>query len=209
MIALIGLFMHYFGFLLNDYFDFKFDKDVLSKKNTPLISGKINKNTILVSVFIFFILTLYLLYFLHASILSFLIILCSFSFSVVYNAFSKNSTLNKFIPEVSLALSISLLCIAITFIGNYKIETMFIIWVLLVFLILLQLNSVSNGLKDIKTDQLNGAVTFVIQNKCTYTDYNKLYVSKKVKYYTYALQILITAFNLFLFTSFPFQNGLQ
>jgi 4-hydroxybenzoate polyprenyltransferase len=204
-LSLIGLCSHLFGFVLNDIIDSKLDKHVASRKNSPLLSGKITYR----AAFILTILQIPLMYLIYIYVLNghlngVIILTISILLSLIYNRFSKYSIFPKILAELSLALAVALMIPA----GFYAVDTAINIKVYLFagcyFLILHLLNSIPSGLKDLKTDYETHVESFVISWKCRMIDENKSQISKRVVVYSFFLLFLL--FILFFITAFAFQS---
>lgn len=191
IVIIIGFTTHYFGFITNDIMDFEFDRKAKSRSTSPFISSRITRSEMKISAIVFLSLTILLYLTIGASQNSMLLLIISCCLSLVYNFYSKTSSLSKYIPEMSLALSISILVLSVVSINDPYGYISALPWATLIMLILFSLNSISNGLKDLKTDSNNGAITFVIQNKCKYISYNQIKISQRVKIIAASTQVLI------------------
>ncbi len=204
--GIIGLLSHYFGFLINDYFDFDLDKNAPARFYDPLVEKKIDKNDVLWFAILCSLLIFFFAKILNITIAGVFCLLLSCLFSIVYNKYSKSPRLTKIIPELSLAISIGLLIKSITDINNVQISFGLSLWIAIIMLILLQLNSIANGLKDIKTDQSQGAESFVIENKCSYLKYDELFISKPIKKWGLFLQCIIIVTEIVFYLLSPNQH---
>lgn len=191
LIAVIGFCIHYFGFLVNDLFDLKYDQNSPSRRLDPLVQGLVSKRDLIAFAILQVIVVFIVIIILEFNIVNALTILSSCLLSIFYNKFGKRHTIPKILPELALALSIGILIFSIARLDTNRISINFILWDYLVILTLLQINAIANGLKDIKTDKQQNAINFVIQNKCKYEEYDKLQISARIKKFGYAIQFLI------------------
>lgn len=191
-LGLLGLSAHLFGFGLNDIIDYDLDIKVIHRKNSPLVKGSMSKTTawILTLVQIPIMYLIYILL-LTPSSLGIIILTSSIVFSVFYNLWSKKGNISKFFAELSLALSIGLILLSGTLSFSTQLSIEALLFAISMTLVLLMLNSVPSGLKDLRTDSLSGARSFVISSGCKMLDDNRIHISKKIKFYSFTLQVLI------------------
>ena len=200
---LLGASAHCFGFGLNDLLDFQLDQQVPVRQKSPLISGKISPQTawIFVILQIPFSVMLWTIL-LDDTPLGLLILFLSMVFSIIYNRWSKWGILPRLIAEVSLASSIALLCLGGAMQQTSTIQPATLLFCLTLFLILLLLNSVPSGLKDLKTDADFGAKSFVLEQGCFVDHDNHVTISRFIKRYSYSLQSLVIICTILLATQF-------
>lgn len=176
----IGLCAHVFGFGLNALVDLPLDRTIPHLQKHPLVSGKLPLWEAWMLVLVQIPLALLLGWWLgcHLPLLS-----ASGGLSVVYNLWSKWGRLPRLLPELALAGSIGLLAL----IGGTFTAAL---WLLAfnLSLILLLLNSVSSGLKDIQTDAQYGARSFVLSSGTHITSDGRFMVSTSLKSYSAVLQ---------------------
>lgn len=86
---LIGIFVHIFGEILNDYIDYDIDKKNLELSKKPLVSGDISKRGALIGMLISFIAFLMILFFSQYNLLSLLILLVASVSGIIYQLISK------------------------------------------------------------------------------------------------------------------------
>jgi 4-hydroxybenzoate polyprenyltransferase len=191
VLGVIGLCAHLFGFGLNDLIDLPVDRTVAARLRHPLVAGSVKRRDVLVfiSIQIPCALILYL-FVLRGSFAGVCSLLAAITLSVVYNLYSKRGNLFALAAEISLAASIGFLCLAGSLTG--EISTDSALFALALALVLLLLNSVPSGLKDIKTDLQAGAYSFVASvGTCVEPD-DRLHIPVVVKRYSAVLQIAIT-----------------
>lgn len=187
-LGVVGLCAHIFGFGLNDLIDFPLDRTVTTRQRHPLITGALRKwqawTWILLQV------PLSLLIYrvaLDGNSTGLLILFLSILLSVIYNLWSKWGWLPRFLAELGLAASIGLLCLsgsALT--GN--ISSSAALYALTLALVLLLLNSVPSGLKDLQTDTAFGADSFVQSTGTRMDDEDRMVISVALRRYSAVLQ---------------------
>jgi 4-hydroxybenzoate polyprenyltransferase len=191
-LGIIGLCSHLFGFSLNDILDRHIDEKVPSRAITPLISGNVQLWEVWVFCAIQVPIAVGVYYFLFRNNLNGLVAIGSSIFlSIVYNLWSKQGNFPKFLAELSLALSVGLLSLAGSLSQIASLPLGSIVFSSALALILLLLNSVPSGLKDIKTDYQSGARSFVIAIGSRMLDADRIFTPKFLWAYSVALQILV------------------
>ena len=105
--------------------------------------------------------------------------LCSF----IYNRCSKWGSIPRIIPEIALALSITLLCLTGTFVVSADLQAMHILFGAVIGVVLLFVNSIPSGIKDIDTDAIYGARSFVLSTGSYATDDGTLFLSRRLRLY--------------------------
>lgn len=190
ILALIGLSAHSFGFGLNDLMDLNLDRTVPIRQSSPLISGRLSERV----AWGFVLLQIPFSLLLYASAFEThdgLLVLCiSITLAALYNLFSKWGRIPRILPEVALAASIGLLCAAGALSINPLTENS-IIFAGTLALILLLLNSVPSGLKDLKTDAEFGARSFLIGAGGHFTDDDHYVLPGWIMFYAGGLQLVI------------------
>jgi 4-hydroxybenzoate polyprenyltransferase len=190
-LALIGLCAHLFGFSLNDLIDMPYDRLVSYRQRDALITQRVSH----VEGWFFALLqvpvaiVIYLL--LGGRALGLGALCMSIALSVVYNLWSKSGRLARLLSELALAASISLLCLA-----GASLQPDFPMLTSGLFacelgLVLLLLNSVASGMKDLKTDEAIGARSFVLSTGCRMLDDDLMHVSPLLWMYSVILQVMI------------------
>ena len=207
VLAGIGINAHFFGFVLNDLIDYALDKNSPFRQRSPLVRGEIKRWRawlfVLVQIPIAFVLYKVVLNG-HSSGLIWLAI--SVSLGIIYNLFSKWRWLPRILAELSLALSVMFLSIsgASAFESNLPHQTFLFCGTL--GLVLLLVNSVASGLKDIQFDSMFGARSFVLSAGTTVSRDGELTLSPLLKRYMVGLQLSITLLALIL--SMQYQIGI-
>jgi 4-hydroxybenzoate polyprenyltransferase len=194
-LGLVGLSAHFFGFALNDLIDQAVDSVHPKRQSHPLIAGRLSRREAWLFVLIQIPLALGLYIFALQGTLGGVILLgLSGGCSVAYNLWSKHGTVPRILPEVSLAVSIGLLCLAGASINSDQISTRSVLFATALALVLLLVNSVPSGLKDIKTDSESGARSFVLSTGSRMLDTDAIFLSRRLRIYCYTLQIAILVF---------------
>jgi 4-hydroxybenzoate polyprenyltransferase len=190
----VGASAHIFGFGLNDIVDLSIDKQTAYRNDSPLVKGTLSLTTAWTIV----LLQIPLMFFLYhlngggeKKILGDGLLLISILLSMVYNFFSKRGKLKRWLAEVSLALSIGFLCLAGSYLFRFSIAAPAIIYAISFSLVLLSINSLGSGLKDLKTDLEAGGQSFVIENGARMIGADQIFISKKLKVFGYTLQVFI------------------
>lgn len=171
LLFLLGCFAHIFGFVMNDYIDFKHDKISNELSERPLVSGKISRE----NAFLFFMFALFLLigvgilllvsqnrkveYLLISLFVLFLAILSA----IIYNFISK-----KFLG-MDVFVSLSILFIVLfgatttnNFAENLRFSHLAYFVAFLCFLQVMFMNIIAGGLKDIEHDTTAKANTIAV-----------------------------------------------
>jgi|GEM_PF-1263398 len=192
-LLLIGACAHLAGFIFNDLMDFRLDRMVSTRQNSPLIRGEITPKTAFVFALLQFPLAIvaYRIV-LQGTSIGLLTLLASIICSLIYNRWSKWGRLPRILPEVALALSIALLCMAGVFVASEEIQSAQVLFCGMVGLVLLFVNSIPSGIKDIATDAQFGATSFVLSTGSHVTDDGTLRLSWRLRLYTLVVQSIIT-----------------
>lgn len=201
-LGLVGLTAHLFGFGLNDLIDAPLDRTVATRSQHPLATGQLSRSVAWIFVLIQLPLCLSIYAVLSASTAGFILLLLSAAGSVTYNLWSKWGRLPRLLPELALAASIALLCLAGGLL-NGSLPGAAVVYALALGLVLLLLNSVASGLKDLKTDAEFGARSFILATGSGMLDADKLYISPDLRRYSAGVQILILGSLMFLLSLYP------
>jgi 4-hydroxybenzoate polyprenyltransferase len=195
-LALVGLCAHIFGFGLNDLIDYPLDKNI--RKHHPLVTGEIARW----QAWIWVLLPLPISFgvyhvLLHGSDTGFILLCSSIFASVIFNKWSKWGRIPSLLAEIGLAVSIGLLCLSGSAVdGQLTVQS--IVFATTLAFVLMLLNSVPSGLKDIKTDSDFGVESFVISTGSKMLGEDQLFISPALRRYSLLLQSTI----FILFTSF-------
>ncbi len=194
LLLCIGAAAHIFGFGLNDIVDKDIDKHASYRSDSPLVSGKYKIQgawvVVLLQLPIMFI--CYHVGGDHArKFYGDVFLLLSILLSVVYNSFSKKGFVKKWIAEISLALSITFLCLAGSYMYKYEVSVPTVLFAGSFGLVLLSVNSLGSGLKDLKTDLEAGGKSFVIENGARMIGEDQIFIPRRLKIFGFALQCLL------------------
>ncbi len=155
LIFIIGIFMHIFEFVLNEYMDVDVDRRSPDLAGKPLVKGTISKNSalgvVIVSVALSYILTM--LFFFDLWTLMFLTI--AFGFGSVYDIHGKRFAGSDF----TLALWIFFFCLFGASIVSVKFTPLLYLVAGLGFFQIVFNNAIEGGLKDADHDATAGAHT--------------------------------------------------
>lgn len=191
-LAGIGTCAHFFGFILNDLMDLHLDRNHPFRQRSPLVRGEVKTW----QAWLFALAQIPLAYLLYRVILSagwdgFLWLIASVTLSIIYNLFSKWRWLPRILAELSLAGSITCLALA----GAWVFATLpppdTWLFCLSLGVVLLLVNSVPSGLKDIQFDKLFGARSFVLSTGSTVSQEGDLILNDFLRRYAFIIQALI------------------
>lgn len=162
-LAGIGISAHIFGFIVNDLMDVALDKQNPFRQRSPLVRGEVK----IWQAWVFVLIQLPISYLLYVGVLNgqtggLVWLGLSVSLSVIYNLFSKWRWLPRLLAEIALASSITLLGISGAWVYQQVLPTEVWLYCGTLGLILLSVNSVPSGLKDIQFDKMFGARSFVL-----------------------------------------------
>ena len=191
LLGCVGFFAHMFGFIINDCIDQSIDKNVPYRKKSPLLTGKMKTLETLLFAFFQAILAFVLYYFgLRGSFQGLVVLLVSVFLSSIYNLGSKRGKIPRILAEISLALSIGTLSFAGYLANNNRIITLdALFFPLSLTLVLLLVNSIANGIKDVETDEQAGAESFVIKMGCKVRD-GRIFISPQTRIYSTSIMLL-------------------
>ena len=187
-LALVGLCAHCFGFALNDLLDLPFDRQADARQADALVTGRIGQ----VQAWAFTLLQVPVAFGVYALISGsapgMAVLGLSVALSVGYNRWSKSGRLPRLLPELALALSTALLCLAGAWLAPGLPRFTSLLFAGALGLVLLLLNSVASGLKDLKSDQAGGARSFVIAAGCRMVGEDRMQLSRLLRGYSAAIQ---------------------
>ena len=186
----IGVCAHLFGFGLNALIDAPLDQTLPYYQNHPFNTGRLSGGD--VGVFsvaqIGIAVTIYRQG-LDADVMDVALLLLSMAASVYYNLWSKWGPLPRILSELSLAASIVLLSLS----GAQTLSYDALVFAVTLGLILLLVNSLPSGLKDLKTDAEFGARSFVLASGATVQGEDAVEIPLNLHIYGGILQIAIIA----------------
>jgi len=206
-LAGIGISAHFFGFVLNDLMDYQLDKASPYRQKSPLITGEVKlwQAWIFVLIQVPIAVLLYIVV-LEGHAVGLLILGISVGLSVIYNLFSKWRWLPRIFAEVALALSVTLLGLSGALAYQQILPADALLYCGTLGLVLLLVNSVPSGLKDIQYDSEFGARSFVIATGTSVAPDGTLTLSPLLKWYMVGLQIIIGCLTILL--GFVYQLGI-
>ena len=188
----LGLTAHLFGFTLNDIIDYRLDCRVPTRGYSPLVKQRITLKTAWYFALLQIPLALLVYYVgLKGSLTGMSVLMLGWGLSVVYNLWSKWGQVPRFLAELALALSIGLLSLAGALCRRPNPPLGTFAFTSTLTLVTLLLNSVPNGLKNLKTDFAYDARSFVMEQGCRMVNHDCIFVSGKLRIYSLSLQTLI------------------
>ena len=209
-LLLIGACAHLAGFILNDLKDLHLDRQVASRQNSPLIRGEISTKTATLFALLQFPLAIFIyIVLLQGIFYGLFTLLASILCSLIYNQWSKWGNIPRILPEVALALSIALLCLTGAFAVSSAIQQTQVLFCGILGFVLLFVNSVPSGIKDIATDAEFGANSFVLSTRSYVRDDGILILTRKLRLYTIALQVIITSGTIVLMVVYPVDSWIK
>jgi 4-hydroxybenzoate polyprenyltransferase len=206
-LGLVGLYAHCFGFALNDLLDLTVDRQHPARQHHPLVSGalKIQAAWLFTLAQIPLALAIYLLW-LKGNSAGLGMLCASIGLSAVYNVFGKKpvfvragrrpapmSIVRPLLAEISLAGSVGLLCAVGALSVALSVTPLSLGFALILALILLLVNSVPSGLKDLKPDAAAGARNLALSTGTYVSADDRLMLTTMLRRYTLLLVVLISA----------------
>lgn len=192
-LAGIGISAHFFGFVLNDLMDYTLDKQSPFRQSSPLVTGEVKRW----QAWIFVLIQIPIAVGLYSGVLAaapvgLIWLGASVGLSVVYNLFSKWRWLPRILAEVALALSVALLGLSGAWVYTQSPPIEALVYCVTLGVVLLLVNSVPSGLKDMQFDQQFGARSFVLSTGSTVSSDGQLTLSPFLRRYMISLQLIIT-----------------
>lgn len=191
-LALLGLCAHVFGFAANDLIDQPVDHLNPDRRNHPLHTGAISSRWgwLLALIPVPLAFAIYR-FWLDGDVTGMALLAASVALSLVYNRWSKRGRLPRLLSELSLAASVGLLALSggLLYSGGLSISALF--FSIGLALVLLLVNSLAGGLKDLKTDQAAGATSFVLAAGCRMLGDDELVIAPRVRVYGATVQLAI------------------
>lgn len=199
LLGVLGLCAHLFGFGLNDIIDYPLDRHVAYRQRSPLVSDQITLLQAWSFVLIqpVFALLVYRLG-LQGGLAGLFMLTTSLVLGVIYNVWSKRGRLPRLLAEVALAVAVGTLSLTAVMAVTQSVNLTSLLFASTLALILLLVNSVSSGLKDLKSDAELGARSFVLSIGTRVDSAGRVLISPTLWGYTTILQALITVFFLVL-----------
>lgn len=196
VLGIIGISAHFFGFIINDLIDYRLDKHSPYRQQSPLVNGDIQHWQAWIFALTQIPIAFGLYLWLNSYVLGLIWIILSIFFSLIYNLFSKWRWLPRIIAEIALALSITFLAIGGASIFDSNLPSQVWLYCGSLGLVLLLVNSVPSGLKDVQADTQHGARSFVITMGVTVTADGQLTIPPNLKRYVLIVQSMITVLSI-------------
>jgi 4-hydroxybenzoate polyprenyltransferase len=179
---------------LNDIIDAPLDRHVPTRQRSPLATGQLPLGLAWSFALLQIPLALLLYHLLSGgNRVGWPILGLSIGLSIIYNLGSKWGPFPRLLAELALAFSIGLLCLAGTLTQTTQLSPTSGLFALALALVLLLLNSIPSGLKDLKTDAAFGARSFVMALGSRMQDADRMVIPRPVWLYSLALQLVIIA----------------
>lgn len=190
-LAWLGLGAHFFGFGLNDLIDHTLDRNLPERQHHPLAIGVLPQRLAWVVV-LSVGLSVGLLYWgMGGTWAGFVALSVSGALSVVYNRWSKQGWLPRWLAELALALAVGGLCLAGAWLVRFALTPPILSVAGALSLVVLLLNSLASGLKDLATDAAFGAQSFVLATGSAVQPDGTLYISPLLWRYFIVLQSVL------------------
>jgi len=185
ILFIIGLLMHIFTFVQNDYYDVKIDSKSEYVSNRPFVTGEISSKKVITIFLLSFISSIVLCILFVFTIYSFIMLILSFLFISLYNKYSKQFSGMEYI--LSLGVFSFGLFGALTVSNN--ITNFALIVSTFGFLQWLFSVGISANLKDVKFDSKQNIKTTPIIFGVKVVD-NKLKIPSIFKIYAFSIKII-------------------
>lgn len=203
LIFIIGILMHIFEFVLNEYIDVDVDRRAPDLADKPLVKGAISTSAalgvVIISVVLPFILTLLFFF----SLWSVILLILAFEFGAIYDIYGKKFAGSDF----ALALWIFFFCLFGASIVSTNFSNILYLVAALGFFQILFNNAIEGGLKDIDHDAVAGAKTLAnalgakVRNKKTIISNTFKIASYTIKLGHISIIILLVYFGVMAFST--------
>ncbi len=198
LLFLIGIFMHIFIFVLNEYIDVDIDRLSPDLAEKPLVKGSVTMKGAAAVIIVSFVLTYILAIFFFLRFWAIIALTISFVFGAIYDIYGKKFPGSDFV----LALWIFWFCLfgASTLTSHNPFELPALIYIVagLGFMQIVFNNAVEGGIKDVDHDHLGGAKTLATVMGVK-VKRGKLLFSSLFKGFTWGLKIVHIALFITLF----------
>jgi 4-hydroxybenzoate polyprenyltransferase len=198
LLFIIGIFMHIFIFVLNEYIDVDIDRLSPDLTEKPLVKGSVSMKGAAAVIIISFVLTYILTIFFFLRFWAIITLTLSFVFGAIYDIYGKKFPGSDFV----LALWIFWFCLfgasTLTSDNPFELPTLIYIVAGLGFMQIIFNNAVEGGIKDVDHDHLGGAKTLATVMGVK-VKRGKLSLSASFKGFTWGLKIVHIALFLTLF----------
>lgn len=191
LLGAIGLCAHLFGFGLNDILDYPLDRHVAYRQHSPLVSGQITLAQAWIFVLLQPVLAVLIYLLLPGGPAGLFFLMTSLALSVIYNRWSKRGRLPRFCAEAALAAAVGTLSLTAALALGQALTPPLLLFAATMSLILLLVNSVASGLKDLRSDAELGARSFVLSSGTRVDRAGRVTISPALWAYATSLQVLI------------------
>lgn len=208
ILLLMGVICNIFGYVLNDYFDVKFDKNSKELIERPLVKGTISKRSALVVIIVSLIaiFTIPSVYF--RSILLICILMISVVLALFYDMFCKRVVCAEFFLAGAMATFCLFGAVAVS--GDiqsfFELSSLTWIVVIVMFLYVFIMDSFEGDLKDVENDRKSGAKTLPVYLGVTAANKLKIPLCYKILLAFFKFLIIIFIFIPFFVLEYEFWN---
>jgi 4-hydroxybenzoate polyprenyltransferase len=204
----MGIIGNIFGYVLNDYFDLKFDKNIKELKERPLVRGTVSKRSALLIIFICLI-TIFLIpsiYF--RSVFLIFILMISVVLGVFYDLFCKRIVCSEFFLAGAMASFCLFGAVSVSGDVNSFNELGSLTWIVVsvMFIYVFIMDTFEGNLKDVENDRKTGAVTLPVFLGVKAINKIKVPLCYKILLIFFKIIIIFLIFIPFLFLNYEFWN---
>ena len=193
-LGLVGLCAHLFGFALNDLLDRDLDRTVPNRQRHPLAEGTLGVPEAWLFTLAQPLLAVGIYHWgLGGSWSEAIWLMTAILLSIVYDVWGKRGPVHPFWAELALAASVSMLCLSGAALTTETLPPQSVVFAIFLGLVLLLLNSVPSGLKDLKTDSEFGVRNFVATSGTKMRGSDEMHISLALRIYSAGLQAVILA----------------
>lgn len=193
ILGIVGLCAHIFGFTFNDIVDYQVDQYSPVRQNSPLVNGSIPRRAAILIAVIPIPVSIFLYAKYASSSYGIPILIASILLSLIYNLGSKRGPIPRFLAEISLAGSIALLSISGALFPSPHLSAISYAVSLSIGVILLDINSIASGLKDLPSDIAAGGTSFITKIGARIDQSGVISLPKIVSWYAVVIKILTIA----------------
>lgn len=158
---LVGIIVHIFGEILNDYIDYDIDKANIELSDKPLVCGDISKKSALIGLILVFIFLILIIIYFQFNILSIFLLSIAAVSGIIYQLISKKWLHSAVLLGI---YAFFIILFGGVFAGNFNsiLDVPYLVYILgiLGFFQLWINTAILGHLKDIKNDAEYGAKTF-------------------------------------------------
>jgi len=208
ILLLIGVLGNISGYILNDYFDVKFDKKIKDLYERPFVKATVSKKVALVITIIFLVAIFIITSIFFKNILLIFILMISVVLGILYNVFSKKIICSEFFLAGAMAFFCLFGAVAVS--GNIKvlIESDNLSWIVvtIMFLYVFIMDVIEGNFKDIENDRKAGAMTLSVYFGVKVEGKIKVPLCYKIILTIFKFLIIILLFTPFLFLEYHYWN---